>query len=897
MTVIDANTDTDKMMVDPLVCPWGTTPSLALLGGKGKSLASLIQNGFPVPAGFHVTTASYRAFVESMGLEQVLSVSQPTLKEGLLDFIPMADAIGDAIRAADIPNEIADEILKAWQALEDGPLAVRSSATAEDLPDLSFAGQQDTYLNINGEVALLEAVRNCWASLWNDRAISYRYQMGIDHASTLMAIVVQRMIPADVSGVLFTANPATGDREQCVLNASFGLGESIVSGTVTPDSYVVNRKDMTVVETVIGSKTTKVVANDSNGVQTIDTSFADRDASSLSDAQIRELIAMAVRVESYADGQPQDIEWLFAGDELWLLQSRPITRLPPPPLQDVRWDPPEPSAFLGRSQLVEHIPDPVSTLFEDLHMRQSLQHFWGMNLVRRGRHDYADSQPPASFVVQTTVNGYAYRHLGEPPRSGRLPERASRLKLPDSLVSLLNWWRGRWQTFRIWILWIPEWRWLSLPRYLRETRRWGTIEPTKATTEQLWAGIRALSFADARYWYQGGVWNAFSLTRGTEFSLSKLLIDETDGQLTSGQFLSGLKSPAFDAHVALWRIARHIQESDTLMPLALRTSPVQLVEALKAHPDASAPCRMLADYLRQYGHQIFNLDFADASEGENPEFVSRALHAQVLQQGYDPLANQRELARKRRESMAEALRLIPRSSHWDFRKALWQARHYYPNRELAMFHMGKAWTVLRPFAKELGRRLSEAGTLTCADDVFFLTTDELGRAIRALLAGDGIGECAVIATRRRELREARRQLTPPMHVGKVPFWLKDRVPDEPEASEDGSLSGSAVSPGQVTGPASLVLSPADFDRMKPGSILVCPATTPAWTQLFPRATGLVTDIGGILAHGSIVAREYGIPAVLGIGNATVRIRDGQMLTVDGNRGTVAIHDESDDSDA
>jgi pyruvate,water dikinase len=218
-----------------------------------------------------------------------------------------------------------------------------------------------------------------------------------------------------------------------------------------------------------------------------------------------------------------------------------------------------------------------------------------------------------------------------------------------------------------------------------------------------------------------------------------------------------------------------------------------------------------------------------------------------------------------------------------------------------MFHMGKAWTVLRPLARELGQRLVDAGTLTYPDDIYFLTTDELARSIRTLVVATsrlaklrpdveiptGLPEYQQLTDERRQLREARRRLSPPMHVPGPPLWSPPAEPDESVADSD-TLKGSAVSPGQVTAQVSLILSPADFGKMKAGTVLVCPTTTPAWTQLFPQAKALVTDIGGILAHGSIVAREYGIPAVLGLGDITKQVVSGQVITVDGTRGTVTV---------
>ncbi len=863
----------------------------------------------PVPAGFHLTTSAYRRFVEGSNLQAgILSLAIPTVQEGSVSFELASTSIRRLFTQAKLSTEITADIRAAYAALQDSSqagepaVAVRSSANAEDLPDMSFAGQQDTYLNVRGEEALLAAVCSCWASLWTARAMSYRHQMGIESDKVAMAVVIQRMVPAEVSGVLFTANPATGDLDEMIVNASYGLGEAIVSGEVTPDTYVLDRATLTAKETVIGAKEQMVIADGDKGTKVASVDAARRGTESLTESQIRELATLALAVEQHFDGVPQDIEWLFAEGKLWLLQSRPITNLPAPPLTDVSWDPPEPSGYLGRSQLVEHIPDPVSTLFEDLHMKRSLQYYWGLNLTKRGNHDFEDTQPPACFVVQTTINGFAYRHLGEPPRTGRLEAaKATRSWLPGPLRNLAS----KLQFYRyqmgLYGLLIPEWRYISLPRYLRKIRRWGKLDPEAASVEQLWAGIRAMSKAEAQYWYRGGVWNAFSLTRGTEYVLHNFLQEHAPDRFTSGQFLSGLRSRAFDAQVALWKTAKLIRSNDVLCRAVIATPPRRLLDMLRAHPAADRVCREIDRYFDHYGHQIFTLDFAEPSETDDPGNIMQSLYSLVLQTDYDPKDTQRAVARKRKAAIKEATQHFEGILKRQFRWLLWKARHFYPNREEAMFHMGKAWTVLRPFTKELGQRLVEAGTLTRADDIYFLTTDELARAIRTLVAATsrlakmrpdvtfvtGLPEYRQLTAERRQLREARRRLTPPMHIPGPPLWVPPADLDATEEDSD-TLKGSAVSPGKVTAEVSLILSPADFDKMKPGTILVCPTTTPAWTQLFPQARGLVTDIGGILAHGSIVAREYGIPAVLGLGDITKQVVSGQLITVDGDKGTVTL---------
>ena len=879
------------------IIPLSAEEPLAVVGGKGRSLGHLKRAGFTVPDGFVLTTRAYRDFIALNEIQDRLeTLARSEIRGESLTFAPAADRIARLFADSRIPDTVTSALRKACDEPEvrGVTVAVRSSATAEDLPEHSFAGQHDTFLNVSGFAAILEAIRKCWTSAWSSRAMGYRHERAISHTDIAVAVVVQRMVAADVSGVLFTANPVTGERAEMVVNASYGLGEAIVGGEITPDTFVIDRASRDVTSTTLGAKARMVAADGDNRTKTRDVPLASRETHALTSAQLRELAAIATEVEASLDGRPQDIEWLHADGAFVLVQSRPITGLPPPPLKDVRWEPPEPGAYLGRSQLVEHIPDPVSPLFEDLHMRRSLQHFWGRNLVRRGRHDYVDTQPPYSFVTSTTVNGYAYRHLGEPPRTGR----PKPMREPHRRTLRL------WFLARLYLTFVPRWRYGALSRYRREIRAWSALRPAHATAEQLLAGIRALSMADARYWYDHGGWNAFSLTRGTELQLQNFLDAELPGQFTTGQLLSGLASPAVEAHKSLWRIAAMIRDELALLDEVVSTPVPRLLDHLRKHDGATEVVRAIDAYLDDYGHQIYTLDFAEPSHGEDTTNVMRSLLALVLRADYDPDAAQRERAIKRRRHARQALNGLRGRARVRLLWRLWVARWFYPNREEAMFHMGRAWTMLRPFARELGRRLTEAGTLSEPDDVFYLRTDELTRAVRAIVSIEALtkrgfeeewphgarvlGMDERVAAR-RALRAARRSLVPPTHIPAPPVWARQRKTDKAPV-EANELKGAAVSPGRVTAEACVILSPAEFGKMRPGTILVCPTTTPAWTQLFPLARGLVTDIGGVLAHGSIVCREYGIPGVLGVGDATSRIADGASVTVDGDRGVVVLHE-------
>ena len=351
------------------------TVSLELIGGKGKSLARMASAGISVPSGFHLTTTAYKDFVEKNSLQKdIVNLAKPELVGKTISFESASKHIQELIKGADLSDEITNEIRQAYGALngENPPVAVRSSANAEDLPDLSFAGQQDTYLNVYGNEELITAVRDCWASLWTPRAIAYRHQMGIKQEAVAMAVVVQIMVPSDISGILFTANPVTGERSEFIINSSFGLGEAVVGGQVTPDTYVVDRNTLTVKETMIGSKEQKIISSDKQGTILQEISKDERNQSSLSEKELKELSSVALKIEQIFEGLPQDIEWAISDGKLRLLQSRPITNLPPQPIE-VTWEPTPPARILARRQIVENIPDPVSPLFEELYLSEGLE--------------------------------------------------------------------------------------------------------------------------------------------------------------------------------------------------------------------------------------------------------------------------------------------------------------------------------------------------------------------------------------------------------------------------------------------------------------------------------------------------------------------------------------------
>jgi rifampicin phosphotransferase len=857
--------------------------TLGTVGGKGASLARLLRAGVPVPDGFHLTTAAYKQFVTSNDLESGIQAALEKAETSKPDTLEsVSGEIKELFLQGSMPEKISEAIFQAYASLpEDEPaVAVRSSATAEDLPEASFAGQQESFLNVRGEKNLREAVKRCWASLWTARAIGYRERQGFRHDRVAVAVVVQQLVPAEVSGILFTANPVTGARDELVINAALGLGEAVVGGLTTPDSFTLDHATLRVKERQTGRQEVETALSEHG---TTERPLGPERAAqiTLDDTQLARLAEMGLSIERHFGG-PQDIEWAYADGYFWVLQARPITNLPPAPLEDVGWEPPVPGSAWWRRQVVENLPEPLSPLFDELYVREGLELSIDavMALFRMKYFRLEDFTERPFF---TTINGYAYSRANIKVNWKTLP------------VLLGAWVSGLRMLFREGPVY---WREQALPSYLATIERWKAADSASTPDERLLAGVRELALEDARYWFACAL--MIGSAKVTDALLGRFLALAASGRgLTSGMFLRGFPSPTVDAEAELEGLAERIRASDELRTLVAATPAADLPEALRRTTAGQTWLSAFARYLDRYGHQVYNLDFVVPTQADDPLPVLLSLKAMVQQASHDPRARQRAIVAERDARVEETARSFDPLRRRLFRVLLGWAQRFGPYREQALFYMGAGWPTLRRLALELGRRLVESGSLLEAEDIFFLETLELREAIAARTADQARPDLARLARKRRDLREARKRLHPPpavppdykIRIGPIDMsaWETQRR-NEPTATV---LQGFAVSPGRVTAPASVIHSPADFSKMEPGTILVCPTTTPAWTPLFSQARGLVTDVGGVLAHGSIVAREYDIPAVLGTGVATRRIRSGQRIHIDGDAGTVTLLDGMD----
>jgi len=862
----------DKTLVIPLDSPQA---DLETVGGKGASLAKLLEAGLPVPGGFHLTTEAYRCFVAANGLQsridQALAgvdINQPQTLEAA------STEIQDLFHQSPIPEEIAAAIRQAYLDLDGShqPVAVRSSATAEDLPEASFAGQQESYLNISGVEAVLEATRKCWGSLWTGRAIGYRARQGIPSGRVALAVVVQTLVPAEVSGILFTANPLNGARDQVVINATWGLGEAIVGGAVTPDSLTVEKATGAVIERTTSSKSIQTVMTEA-GTQPAPVPAGIQNEATLNEAQAARLASLGVQIEALY-GTPMDIEWALVDGAFSILQARPITALPAPPLE---WTLPHPKGVYMRGSVVDLMPDPLSPLFVSLGIPTLRKQMQPLGKLLTG------SDPVLADDYFTTINSYAYMNATMPPKAwwwvltGLLPS------YPKFFTKL-----------------VPLWRDELHPEYQAYVASKKDEDLSGMTAGELWQG--AQDMLDAIMYYVCALMFAtMGASAGSEMLLTKVYdkFARREGDPPAPVLLMGWDNIPIRSEKSLYDLADWCRQRPTLSDHILGTPTDHLARQLEGLESQGTPidgwegfCARFQEHMDQFGHGIYQLDVAEDLPLDHPEPMLEIIKMYLRGEGADPHKRQRASEALRIRTATEVDAHLKGLKRWAYRKALKWGQSLAEVREDALADIGLGYPKLRAILLALGQHLVEAGLILDKEAIFWLEADDIDGTIRSINDGERLNPLTgQVNVRKATWKQAKETTPPPMIPVKerVMGFKADLFVAHTQDDEGGNtLKGVAASAGVVTAPACVLHGPEDFDQMHPGDVLVAGTTTPAWTPLFVMASAVVTDIGGPLSHGSIVAREYGIPAVMGTGVATRRIRSGQTITVDGGKGTVEI---------
>jgi rifampicin phosphotransferase len=854
---------------------------LEMVGGKGMSLAKLARAGLPVPSGFHVTTEAYRDFVTlnnlQPGIEAALAsvdVSQPQTME------TAAKEITALFTAAPIPDEIANAIVHGYASLpgNNPAAAIRSSATAEDLPDASFAGQQETYLNVSKPEAVLIATRKCWASLWTARAIGYRARQNIGSEGVALAVVVQELVFSEAAGILFTANPISGDRDQMMISASWGLGEAVVGGLVTPDSLTLAKPSGNVLSRDTAQKLVQTVRVN-GGTEEIPVPENLQKVPVLSDQQAAELWDLGMQIEKLY-GMPMDIEWTLADGQFAIVQARPITTLAEAPIE---WRIPEPKGVYMRGSVVDLMPDPLSPLFVSLGietMKEQMKPL-GKRLTR--------IQPNLHDDYYTSINSYAYMNAHIPTKAlpwilfGLLPS------YPRLLKNMVSLWRDELHPeFQIFVESIEH------------------RNPEEMTPATLWQDSQKI--VDATMYYVCALmFLTMGASAGSEMFLTKAYEKfSQEGDPPATTLLMGWDNIPVRAEKSLYDLAIWCRERPELVAYLQATPTQELAAQLKAEQSPEGVNQdnwsefqvRFEKHLEKFGYIIFQLDFAEPLPLDHPEPMLENIKMYLSGKGSNPHVRQQASKEKRTQTTEMMLNRLKGLKLWAFKIALNWGQSMAEIREDALADIGLGYPMLRAMLIELGRHFVEAGAIEQPNDIFWLAKEEIDTYVTQLTTGKPLDDVsAKIRMRKADWERLRQEVPPPM----IP--VKDKimgiktevfVAHGADTHSGNIIKGVAASTGKVTAPARILRGPEDFEQMRPGDVLVAGTTTPAWTPVFTMASAVVTDIGGPLSHGSIVAREYGIPAVMGTGVATKCIQNGQTITVDGTKGEVHLETSEDE---
>ncbi|MCM3127107.1 phosphoenolpyruvate synthase [Paenibacillus provencensis] len=870
--------------MDPLVLGFQEMDEqqLRLVGGKGLNLGELTKvQGVKVPDGFCITTVGYQT-----------ALSQNKVYHALLNQLAMLtvedrDQIGEickeirnTIMAAGIPSDVEEATAQYLSKLgEEYAYAVRSSSTAEDLPHASFAGQQDTYLNVIGTEAILQHIRQCWASLYTDRAVMYRMQNGFDHSQVKISVIVQRMVFPEASGILFTADPVTSNRKLLTIDASYGLGEALVSGIVSADGYKV--RDEEIVDKKIATKKLAVYGRAEGGTETRDIHPDQQKTQTLTDKQIMELARIGRQIEAHFS-YPQDIEWCLANDEFYIVQSRPITTLYPIPYANDQEN--HVYVSVGHQQMMT---DPIKPL---------------------GLSFYLLTTPapmrPAGGRLFVDVTPVLSTHAGREHIINTLGH--SDLLVKDALLTLIQ--RGDF---------VP-----TLDTENTEKSRSADREGKSTTASEVWveydkAIVSELikktqdSIAELKHTIKAKSGTAlFDFILEDIQQLKKILFDPQSSKI----IMETMNASAWiNEHMYEWLGEKNA--ADTLsqsvphnitseMGLAL----LDVADVIRPYPDIihflqeAEDNRFLDElvkfdggqkaqdaiyaYLDKYGMRcVGEIDMTRTRWSEKPITLVPLILGNI--RNFEPNASQVKFEQGRQEALSKEQELLDQLKRLpdgeqkakETKQRIDLIRDFSGFREYPKYGMVNRYFIYKQALLGEAEQLVQAGVIQDKEDIYYLTFDELHEVVRSHTLDQQL-----IMNRKDEYQRYEK-LTPPrvmtsdgeMIAGR---YHRDNLPP-------GAIAGLAVSSGIIEGRARVILNIEDAN-LEDGDILVTSFTDPSWTPLFVSVKGLVTEVGGLMTHGAVIAREYGLPAVVGVDDAVKLIKDGQRIRVNGTEGHIEL---------
>ncbi|MGE8207009.1 phosphoenolpyruvate synthase [Heyndrickxia sp. NPDC080065] len=850
---------------------------LFLVGGKGLNLGELSKiQGIQVPEGFCVTTLGFRKAIEQNETYQDLLNRLTMLKVEDRDQISeISRKIRQTIMEVEIPSDVVQAVIHYHSQFgADHAYAVRSSATAEDLPHASFAGQQDTYLNIIGKEAILQHISKCWASLFTDRAVIYRMQNGFDHSEVYLSVIVQRMVFPQASGILFTADPITSNRKLLSIDASFGLGEALVSGLVSADCYKVQEDK--IVDKMIATKKLAIYGLKGGGTETQQIDPEQQKLQTLTDQQILQLARIGRQIEAYF-GCPQDIEWCLVDDTFYIVQSRPITTLYPIPEandeenhvyvsvghQQMMTDPMKP---LGLSVWLLTTPAPMrkagGRLFVDVTHQLASPVSRNILLNAMGQHDPLMKDALMNIIERGDfIKSLPNDNKAPSPTRGNT-DKLAQIENNPSIVSDL-------------------------------------IKRSQTSIGELKQNIQPKSGSDL-----------FDFILEDIQELKKILFDPQ----SSAVFMAAMDASSWiNEKMNEWLGEKNA--ADTLSQSVPNNITSEMGLALLDVADVIRPYREVIDYLQhvkddnfldelvkfdggqeardafyaflnEYGMRCAGeIDITRTRWSEKPITLVPMILGNI--KNFEPNESNRKFeqglqeALKKEQELLERLKQLPDGEQKarETKRMIDLIRNFSGFREYPKYGMINRYFVYKQALLKEAEKLVQAGVIHEKEDIYYLTFEELGEVVRTNKL-----DYQIISKRKDEYK-LYEKLTPPRVItsdGEIIAgeYKRENLPAE-------SIVGLPVSSGVIEGRARVILNMEDA-YLEDGDILVTSFTDPSWTPLFVSIKGLVTEVGGLMTHGAVIAREYGLPAVVGVENATKLIKDGQRIRVHGTEGYIEI---------
>ncbi|MEC3618550.1 phosphoenolpyruvate synthase [Bacillus subtilis] len=850
---------------------------LSLVGGKGLHLGELSKiQGIQVPEGFCVTTVGYQKAIEQNETLQVLLDQLTMLKVEDRDQIGnISRKIWQIIMEVDIPSDVVKAVAQYLSQFgEEHAYAVRSSATAEDLPHASFAGQQDTYLNITGVDAILQHISKCWASLFTDRAVIYRMQNGFDHSQVYLSVIVQRMVFPQASGILFTADPITSNRKVLSIDAGFGLGEALVSGLVSADCYKV--QDGQIIDKRIATKKMAIYGRKEGGTETQQIDSDQQKAQTLTDEQILQLARIGRQIEAHF-GQPQDIEWCLARDTFYIVQSRPITTLFPIPEasdqenhvyisvghQQMMTDPIKP---LGLSFFLLTTAAPMrkagGRLFVDVTHHLASPDSREVFLKGMGQHDQLLKDALMTIIKRRDFIKSIPNDKTAPNPSRGNADMPAQVENDPTIVSDL-------------------------------------IESSQTSIEELKQNIQTKSGSDLFRFILEDIQELKKILFNPKSSVlirtamnASLWINEKMNEWLGEKNAADTLSQSVPHNItsemglALLDVADVIRPYPEVIDYLQHVKDDNFLDELAKFDGGSKTRDAIYDYLSKYGMRCTGeIDITRTRWSEKPTTLVPMILNNI--KNFEPNVGHRKFEQGRQEALKKEQELLDRLKQLpdgeqkakETKRAIDIIRNFSGFREYPKYGMVNRYFVYKQALLKEAEQLIEAGVIHEKEDIYYLTFEELHEVVRTHKL-----DYQIISTRKDEYT-LYEKLSPPRVItsdGEIVTgeYKRENLPA-------GAIVGLPVSSGVIEGRARVILNMEDAD-LEDGDILVTSFTDPSWTPLFVSIKGLVTEVGGLMTHGAVIAREYGLPAVVGVENAAKLIKDGQRIRVHGTEGYIEI---------